>query len=376
MHVNKVYVKSLHVVTPGRHYSKSFRDLAAEAFLKAWEDAGCPDIDMIVLASAVVDIVEEQLLSPSYICEYLSLESTPFVRIEVGDASGTAALAYAYHLVKCGVCRNIAVIGVEKITDFTSVKVNKVLSYLCDSAHESYYGITPAVHAALMTRSYMRKFGYRYEDIAWWSVKMHERGASNPYASLRRRLKIEDILSSEVVADPIRLFDTAVPVDGAVCIILSSEKSDLAVELAHAEQRACNVSLNIRSDPARLLTVSALRETVRKFAPTIFEISDKFSIFGVLIIEELGLAKPGTAPRLVKDGTFDPGSKIVVNASGGLKCIGYPVGASGLYLSAMLVMELARMEPFRNVGDHVVGAVCDVGGVDRLSNVLIFRRGS
>lgn len=376
MHVNKVYVKSLHAVTPGRHYNKSLRDLAAEAFLKAWEAAGCPNIDMIILASAAVDIVEEQLLSSSYVCEYLSLENVPSLRIEVGDASGTAALAYAYNLVRYGVCRNVAILGVEKITDFISVKVNKVLSYLCDSTYESYYGITPAVHAALMTKFYMKKFNYTYEDIAWWSVKMHERGASNPYASLRRKLKIEDIMNSEIVADPIRLFDTAVPVDGAVCIILSSEKSDLGVELAHVEQHAYNVSINMRPDPARLFTVNAAREVVQKFSPTLFEISDKFSIFGILILEELGLAEPGTAPKLIREGTFDPGSKVVVNASGGLKCIGYPMGASGLYLSAMLILELAKAEPFSNVGDHFIGAVCDVGGTDRLSNVLIFRRES
>ncbi len=375
--MHKVYIVSACALTPGRHYGKGFRDLAAEAFLKAWEKAGNPEIDVLILASAFVDVVEEQLLASSYVCEYLSLENIPSIRIETGDSSSSSALVQAFNLVKAGVYDTVAVVSVEKVTDFISMKVNKVLSYLCDSTCESYYGVTPAVHAALMTREYMRKFGYNYEDIAWWSVKMHERGCNNPYASLRRKLSIDDIMNSEVVADPIRLFDTALPVDGACCLIISSKRlSDASIEVVTALQYAYNVPFNMRSSYSTLFTLSKAKKLIDDFKPTIFEISDKFSIFGLLALEALGLAETGKAPRLVKEGAFDPGRQVVVNASGGLKCIGYVAGASGAYLATMLYMELLNEKPFDNVGNHQIGAVCDIGGTDRVSNVLILRRES
>ncbi len=375
--MQKVYVKSISVITAGRHYDKGLRELAGRVLIDALEKCGDYDLDYVILASAFSEVVEEQLLSSSYVCEYVSLEHVPNIRIELGDASSCAAIGYAYQLIKSGHANKIAVVGVDKIADFISVKISKVLSHLCDSTYESYYGVTPAVHAALMTKRYMEKYGCSYEDIAMWSVKMHEHGSKNPYAAMRRKLSIRDIMNSEVVSDPIRLFDTALPLDGASCIVLSSEPSkEFKISIEYFRTVSYNTPITMREDLTRLYTLEKCRDVVSKFSPTIFEVCDKFSIFGILSIESLGLCEYGKAFKLVADGRFDPGSDIVVNASGGLKCLGYTGGACGMYLTAMLVMELLQLEPFKDVGDHDVGLVCDIGGSDRVSNVLILRRES
>jgi len=374
--VRKVYVRSYSLITAGRHYDKGLRELAGQVLLDALEKDGDYSIDMIILASALSGIVEEQLLASSIICEATSLEDVQSIRIELGDASSGAAIRYAYDLIRCGVVNKIAIVCADKIADLVSTKASKVLSTLCDSTFEAYMGVTPAAQAALMTKAYMRRFNYKYEDIAMWSVKMHEHAQNNPYASMRRKITIKDIMSSEVVSDPIRLFDTAVPLDGASCIILSSEPGrDFKIVLEYCASSSCNVNLCYRREIDRLYTVEKFRDIVTKFNPTLFEICDKFSIFGILSLEALGLAERGKAPKMVAEGAFDPGSKIVVNASGGLKCMGYTVGACGGYLTTCLIMELLQ-EGKLNVGDHEVGLSCDVAGIDRASNVLIFRRES
>ncbi len=375
--MQKVYVVGFSVVTAGRHYDKGLRELAGNVLLKALEMSNDYSIDYLILASAFSDIVEEQLLASSYVCEFLSLEDVPNIRIELGDASSGAALRYGFELVKAGLADRVAIVGVDKMSDLTSVKVNKVLSYLCDSVYESYYGITPAVHAALMTKKYMEKYDYRYEDVILWSVKMHDHGANNPYAALRRKLTVKDILNSEIISDPIRLFDTALPLDGASCIILSSKShNDFKILLEYCTSTSYNVSINMRDDLCRLYTLERCRDIISKFSPTLFELCDKYSIFGILSIESLGLSERGKAIQDLKNGKFDPGSSIVVNASGGLKCLGYTGGACGAYLATMLLMELLHLDPFKNIGNHNVGLVCDIAGTDRVSNVLIFRRES
>ncbi len=374
--MRKVYVTSYSIITAGRHYDKGLRELAGQALLNALERDGDYNVDAIILASALSDIVEEQLIASSIISEALSLENVQNLRIELGDASSGAALRYAYELVRSGVFEKVAVLCADKIADLVSTKATKVLSGLCDSTYEAYLGITPAAQAALMTKSYMRRFDYKYEDIAMWSVKMHEHAQNNPYAAMRRKISIRDIMNSEIVSDPIRLFDTAVPLDGATCIILSSNPGkEFKIRLDYCSTSCYNANICARPEIDRLYTVEKFKEVVTKFNPTLFEICDKFSIFGILGIESLGLCERGLAPRKVGEGAFDPGSRIVVNASGGLKCMGYTVGACGGYLSCCLVMELLQ-EGKLNVGNHETGLVCDVAGIDRASNVLIFRRES
>ncbi len=371
----RVFVKAVAVKPAGRHYSKGLLNLAGEVLLDALSRAGDFKVDYVVIGSAFSELAESQSLLCSYICEYLSLEQVPCIRVEVGDASGLAALDVACKLVKSGEYENVAVIGVEKLADFTTVILNKVLSTLCNSTFESYYGVTPAVQAALLTKCYMETFGYKYEDIAMWSVRMHEHASENPYAYMRRKLSIQDILQSEIVADPIRLFDIAPPVDGAVCVVLSSRPStDFKIEIAETLHASCNVSLNLRDDLTRLCTVEKARGLVEKYSPTLFEISDKYSILGVLSLEALGLAPRGSAPKLIRDGKFTYGDKQCVNLSGGLKCLGYTGGASGLYLASMLVLELLGEKPFDKAGKHDTGLVVDIGGIDRTAVISVLRR--
>ncbi len=369
----RVFVKAVAVKQAGRHYSKSAADLAGEVLLEAAMKAGNVDLDYVVVSSTFVELSERQAAFCSYLCEYLSLEDVPCLRVEAGDA-GLAALGVAYRLVDAGF-RNVAVVGVEKLADFTTTMLNKVLSCLCNSTFESYYGVVPTVQAAFMTRLYMERFGYRYDDIAMWSVRMHEHAAENPYAFMRRKLTLQDILSSEVVAEPIRLFDVAPPADGAACVILSRDPSpDFRIGVDHVSQVSHNVSLNLRDDLTRLYTVEKGRDLVEHYKPTLFEVSDKYSILGILTLEALGLASRGQAPKLLRDGCFTYGDKRCVNLSGGLKCLGYTGGASGLYLFAMLVLELLGERPFDRAGAHDVGLVVDMGCVDRTALMVVLRR--
>jgi acetyl-CoA C-acetyltransferase len=60
------------------------------------------------------------------------------------------------------------------------------------------------------------------------------------------------------------------------------------------------------------------------------EVHDCFSIAELLHIEDLGFFKPGEGYQAVADGlTCIDGSK-PINTSGGLKCKGHPVGATGV----------------------------------------------
>jgi acetyl-CoA C-acetyltransferase len=68
-----------------------------------------------------------------------------------------------------------------------------------------------------------------------------------------------------------------------------------------------------------------------KFADVQFaEVHDCFSIAEVIHIEDLGFFAPGTGYLAVSDGLTRLDGAKPINTSGGLKCKGHPVGATGV----------------------------------------------
>jgi acetyl-CoA C-acetyltransferase len=65
------------------------------------------------------------------------------------------------------------------------------------------------------------------------------------------------------------------------------------------------------------------------------ETHDCFSIAAVINLEDLGFAAPGRGIRL-----YESDSKPSVNASGGLKACGHPVGATGIKQIVDLIKQL------------------------------------
>ncbi len=60
-------------------------------------------------------------------------------------------------------------------------------------------------------KEYMIKYGYDYEDLAIWPIKMHERGSKNPLAYMKKQATLKDVLESEVVADPLSFMTSHLP---------------------------------------------------------------------------------------------------------------------------------------------------------------------
>ena len=56
------------------------------------------------------------------------------------------------------------------------------------------------------------------------AVKNHENALLNPNAHLSTRISIEQVVTSPLIADPLRLLDCAPVSDGACALVLASEE--------------------------------------------------------------------------------------------------------------------------------------------------------
>ena len=75
-----------------------------------------------------------------------------------------------------------------------------------------------------MARAYLNEFDATEEDLASVAVKNHDNGISNPKAHLRKKITIDDVMNSAVVASPLKLFDCCPFSDGASSVVICNEQ--------------------------------------------------------------------------------------------------------------------------------------------------------
>jgi acetyl-CoA C-acetyltransferase len=79
------------------------------------------------------------------------------------------------------------------------------------------------------------------------------------------------------------------------------------------------------------------------------EVHDCFTPTEIVLMEDLGFAKRGSAWREVLDGVYDRDGTLPVNPDGGLKSFGHPVGASGLRMIFECWLQLREQAGPRQV---------------------------
>ncbi len=383
--MRKVYVVGVGMTKVSRNFSKSLRELFAEAALKAIDDCGGVVPEALVIGNMLSSSLQEQDDLGALLADNIGLRGIGAVKVEAACGSGGYAVAMGYSLVASGLYDVILVGGVEKMTDYPTADVTRALAQAADAEYELFYGVSfPALNALLM-RLYMERYGVKREDMALWPVLMHENGYYNPYAQLRFKTTVEDVLKSPVVADPIRLFDASPIGDGAAAVVLASEDvakrlTDTPIEIAGVGLATDSVDLATREDLLSAPSVRLAAEKAYKMAKIspkdvdVAEIHDAFSINALLVAEELGFAEKGSAWKMLKEGRFRPGDKPTLNPSGGLKSRGHPVGATGVYQVAEVAMQLRGDFPGIKVSGAEIGLAQNMGGVAVSTSVIILRR--
>lgn len=374
-----------------RWYERSARDLFAEAMLKAIDDVGGIKPKALVVGNMTSSVLMEQDSLGALVADYSGLRGIPAFKVEAACGSGGAAFYAGYALAASGIADVVAVGGVEKLTEKITAEATKALAQAADMEYEVFYGASFTGLNALVARLYMSRFGYTSEDLAYWPLRMHEYAVSNPYAQLRRKVTLETILKSPVIADPIRLYDCSPLGDGAAVVILvrgeerareiaKSVGRDTLVEVIGLSMATDSVDLGSRRDLLTMdSTVKAARDAYKMAGISakdvdVVELHDAFSITGFVSLEDLGFAGKGESVKLWKEGRFAKGDKPEINLSGGLKARGHPVGATGVYQIAEITMQLRGDFPGVKATDPEIGLAHNIGGIGTFSTVVILRR--
>ena len=371
----------------GEHWERSLLDLAIEACEKALEDAGNPPVRALYVGNAASELMNEQGNISALLADALALDGVKAVEVRAGDASGSLAIHQA--CLDASFSRGqegaILVCGVEKMTDVMAPEVARIQMLFEDSRSTFHSGVTIYGLCALLTSLYMSTYGVSYEDIVLLAVNDHKNAANNPYAQYPFPITVETVLSSPLVADPIRLFDTAGIGDGAAAIVLKGPEgarssSDTPVAVLASEVATDKVNICERED---LLALRSLRLAAGKALGragvgldrlSFIELHNTTSVIGILSLEALGLAEPGKGVNLLKEGAVAIGGRWPVNTMGGLKGRGHPWGATGVYQVVEAVWQLRGEAGKNQVDGAEIGLTSNMCGLGSISCVHVLAR--
>lgn len=369
----------------GELWDISFRDLITRAGLEAVEDAQIEgaELEAMYVGNMTAGLFVQQEHIASLIADHAGLTPIPCTRVEAACASGGLALRSGIMAVASGYHDIVISAGVEKMTDV--VDPTPAIATASDQEWEANQGVTFPSLYAMMARRHMHQYGTTREQLAMFSVINHRHGALNPRAQFPMEITVDQVLSSSMVADPLRLLDCSPVTDGAAAIILcpaevAEDYTDEPVYVKASAQASGTIALHDRRD---ITTIDATVHAARKAYQMAdmepkdiqaVEVHDCFSINGILALEDLGFVEKGKGGFAVEEGMTGLDGDIPVNPSGGLKARGHPLGATGIAQAAEIVWQLRGEAGKRQIDDIEVGMTHNIGGTGGTAAVHIFSR--
>jgi acetyl-CoA C-acetyltransferase len=328
-----------------RKIGQTFADMAWEAVNKALNDAGMTidDIDNVITTSS--DFWDGRTISLMAVGD-VSGAATKNTSCVEGD--GTYGAFYGMTRALSGSYKTTLVTAHTKGSESVS---SLITNSAFDPIYERGLGMDMITACAMQANAYMKRTGLKPEDMALVSVKNHGNAFKNPIAQIPMKITVEDVLKSEMIADPLRKLDCSPVSDGCAAVIIAHES--MADKFKQKPVWVRGVSFCADSfffgdrDLARSNALAEAAKAAYKMAGIkdpkkeidVVELYDAFTYQELLWLEEMGLAEYGKAIKLLKAGEFNMDGPLPVNPSGGLLA-GHPVIAAGLYRIAEIVMQL------------------------------------
>ena len=118
-------------------------------------------------------------------------------------------------------------------------------------------------------------------------------------------------------------------------------------------------------EPTTRAAIKAYEEAGIKYPReeiSMMEVHDCFSITELITYEDLLISPRGKAREDVESSFFELDGKIPCQPSGGLKCFGHPIGATGLRMLYEMYKQLQGKAEARQIKDPKIGLTHNVGG--------------
>jgi len=361
----------------GKREGTDLEALLAEVCAGALADAGVApgDVDEIYVGHFGGGFVKQDFPASLVLQASDALRFKPATRVENACATGSAAVHQGLNALAAKKARIVLVAGVEKMTETPGDKIGEILMKASYVKEEDRPGMSFAGVFGHIAQLYAQRYGDPSEAMARIAAKNHRNGCANPYAQLRKDLGFEfcNAVSDKnpLVAGPLRRTDCSLVSDGAAALVLADFGTAMSLGKAVAFRAAAQVNdylpMSRRDIVAFEGCAMAWKKAYAEAGVTLddlrlVETHDCFTIAELVQYEAMGLAKPGQGARVAAEGVTEKTGRLPVNASGGLKSKGHPIGATGVSMHVMAAMQATGAAGDMQVPKPGLAGVFNMGG--------------
>lgn len=351
-------------------YEQSLRRLGATAVRQAMNDAGVDRVDALFAGNMLSDELQNQKHIAALVAEEAGLFGIEALQVRAATATGAAALRMAYLAVASGEADLAVAVGVEKMGGGAATPA---LAKALDAEQEVAVGSTLLSKNADLMRLYLDRYGVPEEGLAHFAINAHQNALHNPHALFHKKISVRDVRQSRPIVPPIRLLDCSPICDGAAAVVLAPRQEARAFTSHPVHILASSVAtdrfrIDQRPDPLHLEAAylsahkAFRRANVNIKDISFFECHDAFSIMACLLLEAVGFAGSGRGWRLAAEKEISLKGEIPIATMGGLKARGHPVGATALYQTCEIALQLTERAGKNQVRQAKIGMLQSVGG--------------
>lgn len=295
----------------------------------------------------------------------------PAVHIFTGGSAGIATMKEGYQYIASGLCDIVLLYGGN---DFSSiVDGQQILNTASPPLFEKQFGVGALHMGAFHASSYMRKYGATEEDYAIAAAKSFATGSRNPYAHIKKKYSVEEVLASPMMAWPLRQRECCPLSSGGTAIVMAFEEkakelSDTPVWIKAIGGIGDTWLSGYRQygqfDTLKVLARKLYEKAGIKNPRKDIDVAELFNVFSsheLLQYEAFGFCEEGKAVELLRSGATSEGGDLPVNMSGGMLCTNAGV-ASQLGRPAELALQLMGKFEGVQVKSPEIGLAHNCGG--------------
>jgi acetyl-CoA C-acetyltransferase len=331
---------------PGKESGDAFLEQVYRVCREVLDKAGMKRTDVDTTISAASDIFHGGISCAN--AYYWDAGAALLRNGSRNDGESLTSFFYAAMRIASGAFDTALVFGVCKGSE--NPDTDTLTHFFTDPFYQRQMGLNETLAAGMQMREYLDRYGVTEEQCAKVVAKNLGNALYNPYAHIKKRCTIEEVMASPSVADPLKEMEIGPKSEGFVAMLLTSEDkakklTDKPVWFKGFDATLDSFYLGDRDLLATQLPTVAKRAynmagiTEPRKDLDVVEISEPYAFQELLWCEQLGLCDEGEGGKLIDSGATRMDGDIPVNPSGGVLAMN-PYATRGLYRLAEVVLQI------------------------------------
>lgn len=312
--------------------------------------------------------------------ENLGISPNILFRGDQGGASAASMLIRAAAMISAGVIDRALIVGADTPLSMPAIAPGLPLSPERTRGvfwdFQGPFGLMGATgQFAQVISRYMHEYSVTPEQLGKIAVTNRYHASLHPGAIYRTPYTLDDYLESQMLSDPLRLYDCVPIVNGGVAYIVTSAESAQAItdrpiyllgfgetnNYYHGSRSLPDITSTgfVKSAPRAMSMAGVAHSNIDFLQPY-----DDYPFISLMTIEDWGFCKKGEGGRFIEDHDLRFSGDFPLSTDGGQLSGGQPGGANGGFMPLIEAVTQLRQEAGeRQVAGAQVGAVCGFGGI-------------